>query len=167
MPDISTEVAIATTTLASPAGSITFSSIPGTYTDLRLVLVHLGNITANGSNPYLWINVDSGTNYSQTYIQGNGTTALSSRAPNNPQIDFNGSSSSTSIPVMTTIDFFSYSGSTNKTLLYTSSADKNGSGVVTRAVGLWRNTSAITTIQLIMPTGSFAAGTTATLYGIL
>jgi hypothetical protein len=49
MPDVSTEVAIATTTLGSAASTITFSSISGSYTDLRLVLV--GN-TASGASDY-------------------------------------------------------------------------------------------------------------------
>ena len=40
---------IATTTLGSAAASITFSSIAGTYTDLRLVL---SLIPATGTRPY-------------------------------------------------------------------------------------------------------------------
>jgi len=58
----------------------------------------------------------------------------------------------------------SYAGSTNKTVLSEAANDKNGSGIVNRLVGLWRNTSAITSI-----TGTTFAGTltgTATLYGI-
>jgi len=66
------------------------------------------------------------------------------------------------------IDIFNYSGNTNKTVLWAESSDKNGSGAVSRNVGLWRNTSAITTIQLSDSSSrNFGVGTTATLYGIL
>jgi hypothetical protein len=45
--------------------------------------------------------------------------------------------------------------------------DKNGSGAVWQIVGLWRSTSAITSINFFSSTGNnFAIGTTATLYGI-
>jgi hypothetical protein len=70
---------------------------------------------------------------------------------------------------MITIDLFSYAGSTNKTILTTTSTDKNGSGGVGRIVSLWRSTSAITGITITDGGAGFgwASGTTATLYGIL
>ena len=43
----------------------------------------------------------------------------------------------------------------------------NGGGTVERSVGLWRNTAAITSITILLDSGNYAAGTTATLYGIL
>jgi hypothetical protein len=46
MPDVSTEVAIATTKLGSAASTITFESIPGTYNDLRLVFTSKTSIGA-------------------------------------------------------------------------------------------------------------------------
>jgi hypothetical protein len=52
--------------------------------------------------------------------------------------------------------------------LLTGGTDNNGSGGVTRSVGLWRSTSAITSISLFIDgTTTFSTGTTATLYGIL
>jgi len=46
-------------------------------------------------------------------------------------------------------------------------ADQNGSGVVANIVGLWRNTAAITSINLsTLSAYNFNIGTTATLYGI-
>jgi len=38
MPDTSTEVVIASQTLGSTAATINFTSIPATYTDLRVVI---------------------------------------------------------------------------------------------------------------------------------
>jgi hypothetical protein len=68
---------------------------------------------------------------------------------------------------MVTYDIFSYAGSTFKTLLMTTSGDQNGSGWVERIVGLYRSTSAITSISIDASASTFAVGSTATLYGIL
>ncbi len=165
MPDTSTEIAIATQTLGSNA-ALTFSSIPATYTDLRLVLVGFWT-TAGPSDLMIRFNSDSATNYSQTRLTGNGTAAASARTTSATQIEVIESLPSTTIPGLTTIDLFSYAGSTYKTCLITSSDDRNGSGTVDRQVALWRSTSAITEIKLTVDlTANFTTGTTATLYGI-
>ncbi len=170
MPDTSTEVAIATTTLGSAASTITFSSISGSYTDLRLVLV--GN-TASGASDYginMIFNSDSTTVYSATEIYGSGSSAASSRVTGQAfisLISLYGIKSSP--PSLWTADIFSYAGSTFKTVLINGNSDYNGSGSVNNRVGLWRSTSAITSLSLSIPSAgiNFAAGTTATLYGIL
>lgn len=153
---------IATTTLGSAAASITFSSISSAYTDLRLVVNFLGTtgarLTYNGS----------ATTYSDTILYGDGTSAGSTLSTGATYIDFTAySEASTTIPALVTADIFSYAGSRFKTCLITASADKNGSGYVERIVGLWRNTSAITSLTVTASSGSFAINTTATLYGIL
>jgi hypothetical protein len=159
---------IATTTLGSAAASISFSSIPSTYTDLRVVI-----IGRNATSSSVWrfrLNSDTASNYSYTYISGNGTTASSNYNAPVSSIDYCGINVNvgTTQPVLATIDIFSYAGSTNKTCLFTSNNDLNGSGVVERGVGLWRSTSAINTILLYRGgADNLAAGTTATLYGIL
>jgi hypothetical protein len=163
-------VAIATTTLNSNSGTIVFSSIPSTYTDLRLVIT--GTMTAGGYLPSFIFNSDTGTNYSYTEMYGTGSAASSTRASSTNYIWLGtGGSWSATIPAFCTIDIFSYTGSTNKTCLYTYSEDRNGSGFVGNGVGLWRSISAITTLTLRGwtngTTAQFLTGTTATLYGIL
>ena len=74
---------IATQTLGSAAATITFSSIPATYTDLRLVLVGTSTISAN---PKINFNSDTATNYSQTILSGNGSVANSARQTNGTTI---------------------------------------------------------------------------------
>lgn len=157
---------IATTTLASAAATITFSSIPATYTDIRLVVI---GAMASGTGYWTFrLNSDSGNNYSVTTLNGNGAAASSSRETNyNAGYLFFANSIGTSL-TMATLDLFSYAGSTNKTSLATYSGDLNGSGNVERSVNLWRNTAAINTLTIRPETANnFAAGTTATLYGIL
>ncbi len=158
---------IATTTLGSAASSITFSSISGSYTDLRLVVI---GAQATSSTAY-WafqFNSDTATNYSQTSITGDGSNASSNRLTSQPTGYMMYSTTLTQTVSMGTLDIFSYAGSTNKTCLSTFSGDRNGSGAVERLVNLWRNTSAITSIKIFSDAvGNFATGTTATLYGIL
>jgi len=150
---------IATTTLSS-AGTITFSSIPATYTDLRFVLVGTHNTGAGCSFTY---NSDATALYSFTSINGNGTAAASVRATAQSSLSLSNANISATTPQLFTIDIFSYAGSTFKTCLITDTQDLNGSGQVEMQVGLYRSATAISSIQL---SATFKTGTTATLYGI-
>ena len=68
---------------------------------------------------------------------------------------------------MRTLDIFSYAGSTFKTMFVEETADINGSGGLNRRVGLYRSTSAITSINFFAQgVANFAIGSTFTLYGI-
>lgn len=157
-------VKIAETTLSSAASAITFSSIPNTYTDL--VLVTALQYTAGGGT-LVRFNSDSGTNYSYTYIYGDGTSAASGRGVDRTSIVVDlASGFSTTNFGMFTMNIFNYTGSTNKTVLIENSNDKNGSGTVERSVRLWRNASAINTISITHSASTFAIGTTVALYGI-
>jgi len=157
----STYTPIATTTLSSAAASYTFSSIPSTYTDL--VLISAPIYTATTAARYT-INADTGANYSATYVAGNGTTAASTRVTSNTDIilDYY-NHTSTATPNQIT-HFFNYSNTTTyKTFLSRSNDAAAGTDA---AVGLWRSTSAITSIKLAVSTGNFNIGSTFTLYGI-
>lgn len=156
---------IATTTLSSAAATINFTSISSAYTDLRVVLV--GTHETTSTTFRMQVNSDTGTNYSATDLYGDGTSGTTSQQSNVTRIACGNANFNNTLPSLITIDWFSYAGSTNKTCLITTSQDRNGSGVVFRTVGLWRSTAAITSIQLFPTTGNLAAGTTATLYGIL
>lgn len=154
---------IATTTLSSATSTITFSSIPSTYTDLKIVMTATSDSASLGQ---IRFNSDTATNYSSTYLSGNGSTVASSRRTGRTGIDFFEGSVSTSIPALSIIDIFSYRGSTNKTALISDFLDLNGSGQVESIAGLWRSTSAITSVVLRGNGMNWAIGTTATLYGI-
>ena len=156
---------IQSTTLGSAAANITFSSIGSGYTDLRLVIT--GTIIA-GNVYRIQYNGDTGSNYSITILEANGSTVGSNRTTNSASIlsgyTYGGSDT---IPQFVSYDIFSYAGSTKKTALATASVDQNGSGWVARVVGLWRNTAAITSIAITTSSGgNVPSGVTATLYGI-
>jgi hypothetical protein len=157
--------AIATQTLTGSAASITFNSIPSTYTDLRLVCTY---VTSASGNLRLRFNSDTGTNYSGTQLEGDTGNGVRTDYVNSGTFCYtvgNATSSST-IPFFLDANILSYAGSNYKTCLISSSNDENGSGSVERWVDLWRSTSAINTILLYPSGGNFEATTRATLYGI-
>ncbi len=149
---------IATTTLGSTQSSVTFSSIPATYTDLVLVC----NVTKTASsNTAFRLNSDTGSNYSSTFMEGNGSSASSNRLTSTTQgsIDY---SDTTVNPVPSVTHFMNYSNTTtNKTTL-----SRSGSEYVYAYVNLWRNTAAINTILVYAASGNYVAGSIFTLYGI-
>lgn len=157
---------IATTTFNNTVNTYTFSSIPGTYTDLKFVIAC--TTAANGAGFRLRLNGDTSALYSATYLGGDGSTASSLRRTGYtyiPLTELTTVTNSTN-PVFWNIDIMSYTGSKNKTILAVTSGDLNGSGGIDNTVGLYRSTSAITSVTFYTGTGSnFSAGS-ATLYGI-
>jgi hypothetical protein len=157
---------IATNTLGSAASSVTFSSIPGTYTDLVLV----GNILGNVGSPTdysikLTFNNDGTSVYSVTKLTGNGTTASSARSSNVAYIPaWDQGYFSTTAPTTIITNVLNYS---NATTYKTALTRGNAAGTATQAtVGLWRSTSAITRLDIAAEAGNFGTNTTFSLYGI-
>lgn len=155
---------IATQTLGSATSTITFSSIPSTWTDLKLVVV--GTSSVDNVNFNMRFNGDSATNYSLTSLQGDGSNPSSGRSSNVAQIFMSYSGYRSTVPHMTTINIFSYAGSANKTCFITGSEDRNGAGSADVRAAVWRSYSPITSISVFTQSGNLNVGTTATLYGI-
>jgi hypothetical protein len=150
---------IATTTLGGSAASTTFNSISGSYTDLVLIVA---GVTTSGTEAVaVQVNGDTGSNYSRTVLLGNGSAASSSRATSQTSAGLGVIDSATQ--GNTIYHFMNYS---NATTYKTFIARGNVASEQTRvAVGLWRSTSAITSITVLVGT-TFATGCTFTLYGI-
>lgn len=157
---------IASTTLGSDTATVTFSSIPGTYTDLVLV-TDFATDSAGTYNHYLQFNGDTGSNYSHTVLYGTGSAAASARQSGTTAIYAGtwGSAIGTSDREIVTIHINDYSNAiTNKTTLarWNSASVEVGTGV-----GLWRNTAAITSILFKgYATTKYKTGSTFKLYGI-
>lgn len=168
----STYTAIATTTLGSSASSYTFTSIPGTYTDLVLVLNGYG-AGSDGNSIVCRVgngSVDTGTNYSTTRMSGNGSAATTGRATGSDFMRFqnvSGQSTSSSNPTSLVVNFMNYSNTSHKKTVINQVSQLGGSYPGTELiVNLWSSTSAINAIQIYPYSASFAAGTNITLYGI-
>ena len=159
----STYEPIATTTLGSATATVTFSSISGSYTDL--VLITQCGSTAGGNLQIRIGNgsVDTGSNYSSTYLYGSGSAASSGRASNNTYLQFQGMNNNLSGNQI--IHLFNYS---NTTTFKTAISRSNAADLATSSwVNLWRSTSAINIMTIAESSGgNLITGSTFTLYGI-
>lgn len=166
---INTYDELQTITVGSNTPNITFNSIPGTYTDL--ILVANMATTVAGWSGLLRFNGDSGSNYSSTQLVGTGSAAISSRGTNLPTIylgyypDAFGQVGNNNFIV----HIQNYSNTTTfKTVFARSNNNSTGgaTNAVEQAVGLWRNTAAITSISIPAGSGNILAGSTFSLYGV-
>jgi hypothetical protein len=153
---------IATTTLGSNQSSVTFSSIAGTYTDLVIIINGGQSVaTANGG---LQFNGDTGNNYSNTRMGGNGSSVVSSRALSESLLRIDAYGWPTSNNANSIIQIQNYSNTTTfKTVLTRFNATVYGTDTI---VGLWHSTSAINQIVIKSEAYNWLSGTTFTLYGI-
>ena len=153
--------AIATTTLGSASGTVTFSSIPATYTDLVIVAWFK---STDGSDLICQFNGDTATNYSWTRLTGDGSSAVTSRSSNTGNIRLTVAAYADSTASFVLASVQNYSNSTTyKTVLSRANQVEQGVEAIT---GLWRSTSAITSIDLKSSPNTFNSGSTFTLYGI-
>ena len=152
---------IATTTLGSATNTVTFSSIPGTYTDLILIVDAIRD-TGTSDDHLVRFNGDTGNNYSRVYLYGDGSTASGGEQTNaNAAYLIYLNSSVRGVPQL---HIMNYSNSTTyKTVLQR----QNLPGTVTAInCASWRSNSAITSITITTPANNFASTSTFTLYGI-
>jgi hypothetical protein len=155
---------IATTTLGTAAGSTTFTSISGSYTDLVLVM-NLTGVSTGGYAAGVQFNSDTGSNYSTTNLYGTGSSVASTRTSGANIAYIYGTDVGIANAISTNItNFQNYSNTTTYKTFLTRSGQA-GSGTMAN-VGLWRSTSAITSIKIEIFTGTFSIGSMFTLYGI-
>lgn len=161
---------IATQTLTSSAASITFSSVPATYTDLVLIC---NPVLTNNTPLYMRPNSSTSSVYSTTWLLGNGTTASSGRynqsALGGAGILVDNYGGTTGFPSdfsgMVKYEIMNYSNTTtNKTILIRAGTSANWT---VASANLFATTSAISSLYLYPFAGNFSPGSTFTLYGIL
>lgn len=154
-------------------GGLTFSSIPNTYKHLQLRVVLLAD---SGDPILLRFNGDSGSNYTEHDLTGNGTNVASTSTGGNPSTFIYtfgsrvGTSASTTIPAVGIIDILDYtSTSKNKTTRALSGVRNASQGEVGLWSGAWLSTAAITSITINPISGAgwnIYAGSRFSLYGI-
>ena len=152
---------------SSGAASITFSSIPSTYTHLQIR--YLCNTTrvagASGSGKIEFNGDTTATNYSTHALYGNGATASAAGyANNNYSMWYYGD---TTTYVAGVVDILDYTNTNkNKTIRNLTGYDQNGAGQIGLASMAWFSTSAITSIVLTPTSYSFNQYSKFALYGI-
>jgi len=147
------------TVVGSSTNSVSFTGISGAYTDIVFVC----EIVASGDvSTRIRFNSDTGSNYSQTDLRGNGSSATSTRTSSAAQISLGVGTATNQTNVIGSINNYS-NATTYKTVLlrFNNPAEFTGA-----RVGLWRNTNAITGIEFFVSAGNWVAGSTFTLYGI-
>ncbi len=152
---------------AGGAATISFTSIPATYTDLQIVFSVRSNANT-GSGGYYFLVKPNGSTSSQTMIglynsggtvgSFSGTTLFNQGQPSEHTANvFNNSS----------IYIPNYTGSNNKSLSMEGVGENNGTSVFQQMfAGLWSSSSAITSLEFANGGGNFVQYSTARLYGI-
>jgi hypothetical protein len=164
---------ISSNQLASSATSVTFSSIPSTYTDLLLKMSVRGNLTNLATR--IRFNNDSSGLYSISDLIGQGNNGvLANRYANNTEMDTtrtNQANSNWTANTFTSIEVYipNYNSTVGKPFSSFSAAQNNSPTVTNIDViaALYRGTSAVSSI-LILPGNSnnFVANSSFHLYGI-
>lgn len=156
-------VALANITLGSAQSTVTFSSIPSTYRDLRLVVDVLNTSSSNQTN--IQLNADTASNYSRVIMAGQAATGATSASASGTSIVCMGwSAPDNATRVLLTADFLDSSATDkHKSVLLRSNHGNEIDAVAAR----WANTSAITSIKLYPDSSTFAAGSTFALYGVV
>jgi hypothetical protein len=158
---------IATNTLGSATQTVTFSSIPQTYTDIVLIVSNVKHSypgTDTVRDNLVQFNADTGGNYSITFMYGDTTGTGTIRNNNISAINTDYPMASANAGGLIIANIQNYSNSTTyKTVIQRTTTSTRTSAYV----NLWRNTDAITSMVVGASGGyTLSAGTVITLYGI-
>lgn len=161
---------IASTTVESPATSVTFSSIPQVYTDL--ILKTCARATASSFDKRLNVLFNNNSaNYSIRAIYGIGSTVVSYSTTLAGYVgSIPGSSTTANSFGNSEVYIPNYAGSTNKSYSVDSVNETNDAtnNRIDLLAGLWSDTTAISSIVINTNDGtSFNTNSTFTLYGVL
>lgn len=141
-------------TASGSQSSISFTSIPSTYTDLVLII----NGGA-GVGYAVRLNGDNGANYSYQRMYGSGTSAVADRASNTTDLTSNWGGNTNNVIA---VNIMNYSNTTTYKTALTRIGDN---AFVVAIAGVWRNTAAVNQVSIVA-SANWASGTTFTLYGI-
>ena len=167
MAKTATYALIESQTLGSNATTVSFTSIPATYTDLVLVC-RPAAIDAEFNALIMRFNNDSSALYSWTFLRGNGTSATSGRSSGDTRIYLGQFALNSTVGDQNFIvNIQDYANtSTHKTVIVRSN---RASSSLEATVGLYRSTNAINRVDIETSAGSvnqIKSGSTFRLYGI-
>jgi hypothetical protein len=165
---------ISAQTLASPAASVTFSAIPATYTDLVLRVSARSDDAAVTRTLTVAVNGSTALT-SFTYINGVSTTASSSYAVFNDNVQLTGAldadnaTSSTFNNAEIYIPNYTSTGSKPMSGIGVAETNSATTAQITAVAGLYRTTTAVSSITISLntfATNFFKATSSFYLYGI-
>jgi hypothetical protein len=166
MPNTFTKIA-SVTVGAGGAASMSFTSIPATYTDLCIKLSGRSARAYIADNLFITFNSSGGT-YSMKALMGNGTSpTAASYAVKYASFAIDGATATASTFSNQEIYIPNYAGSIAKSYSADSVSENNATDAQSDLVaGSWTGTAAITSIGLQPEVSTWVQYTTATLYGI-
>jgi hypothetical protein len=152
---------------AGGSSTIDITSIPSTYKHLQI----RGIIRATtGSQLNFKLNSDATANYGRHGVMGDGTSISSYGSINQnyfSAINYAGLPTGASIYASFIVDILDYANTSKyKTVRILYGQDSNGSGEIGLNSGSWFSTSAITSVNVFLPTGNFVQYSTLSLYGL-
>jgi len=169
---MATYTLISSNVLSSSAASVTFSSIPSTYTDLVLRISARCADTGTYAGLKFTLNSDTASVYSYTVLYGTGSSGLSDRnsALANARAPFSINADNATANSFGSLEIYipSYLASQNKPISTFGASETNATASYMGAsANLWRNTAAITSIQISEIFGTnLLSGSSFYLYGI-
>ena len=154
----------AVTVGSAGAASITFSSIPSTYTHLQ---IRAFQKTSSAGDLSFRINGDGSANYSRHYLYGDGTSSIASggsaTAVDFGYIGYNPTGTYYQTAIINILDY--KNTNKNKTVRSSLGTDANGSGYILTTSSAWLSTAAITSI-VFTTVSDFSPFSQFALYGI-
>jgi hypothetical protein len=155
---------------AGGASTVTFSSIPSTYTHLQIRILSRDSRVSTNSDSTMRFNADTAANYSEHNISGDGGTVFVGAGTSVTNMNIGnqpGLNTTASVFGSRVIDILDYANTNKyKTMRCLSGYDANGSGWVMLSSGSWRNTAAITSITFTPLVAPYVQYSSFNLYGI-
>ena len=159
-------------TLSSATASVTFSSIPATYTDLVVRMSVRSDRASTWDQIAIRFNSDTATNYSNTYLSGLGSGGANSsnNSSYSSLVDrfVNGDTATSNTFSNGEIYIPSYTVSQNKPMSsFGVQEDNSAAARMAINADLWQNTASITSINFFPQNGSnWLSGSSFYLYGL-
>lgn len=157
-----TRTALATTTLASNAASVTFGSISGSYRDL---IVSVTGSATDYEYVMLQYNSDTGSNYTWVNMIGDGSAVSGGAGTwNGAKVGRFSTTANVVSNLQANVMDYSATDKHTTTLARGNSPDEMTMGICSR----WANTAAITSVKVLCYGGTalLESGTTVSLFGV-
>jgi len=157
--------------LGSAQSSISFASIPQSFTDLYLVLSLRGSLSNPQIGHLITLNNDTAANYSSRRLVGDGSNASSASESGSTSIYGGQAPAATATGSTfgnTSIYIPNYTSSAAKSLSFETTRETNGTSIfMTCIAGLWSGTAAVNRVDILCESANWVQYSSATLYGIL
>jgi hypothetical protein len=166
-PEVGDYESIQTYTVGSGGqAAVTFSSIASTYKHLQIRATWANS---TGSDTWMRLNSDTGSNYAAHFLNGNGSAAaggaITGAGATGTYLGYSGSTTSFTAAVVDILDYTSTNK--NKTTRSLTGYDANGSGQIYLFSSLWFATpAAVTTLTIAPASGTIKEYSSFALYGI-